>query len=265
MPKDSSADPIPFVGVASSYSTDNPNRFPMHTTSDKYLRTAIAGAGVMPVAIPSLSDLLDVEVYADRLDGLLLPGGRANVEPHHYDGPPFPDDEVIDPSRDGTVLPLIRACVERGVPVFGICRGIQEMNVALGGTLHYRVNFLPGKMDHRMRRDVDTQAEKMELRHPVTLTPGGLLSTLVDEEEIMVNSLHGQGIDRPADGFVIEALSPDNVIEAVRLDGAEALTIGVQWHAEWDIENHTLSRRLFEIFGDAARTHACAKGHVRIT
>jgi putative glutamine amidotransferase len=157
------------------------------------------------------------------------------------------------------VLPLIRACVERGVPVFGICRGIQEMNVALGGTLHYRVNHLPGKMDHRMRRDVETQEEKMALRHPITLTPGGLLSTLVDETELMVNSLHGQGIDRPADGFVVEALSPDGVVEAVRLEGSKGLAIGVQWHAEWDIENHTLSRRLFEVFGDAARAYASAR------
>ncbi|MBT4907821.1 MAG: gamma-glutamyl-gamma-aminobutyrate hydrolase family protein [Rhodospirillaceae bacterium] len=264
MPKDSPAGPIPFVGVASSYSTDNPNRFPLHTTSDKYLRSAIHGSGVMPVAIPSLSDLLDVQVYAERLDGLLLPGGRANVEPHHYDGPDFPDDEVVDPGRDGTVLPLIRACVEHGVPVFGICRGIQEMNVALGGTLHYRLHLLPDKMDHRMRRDVDTQAEKMALRHPINLTPGGLLSELVGEEEVMVNSLHGQGIDRPADGFVVEAVSPDNVVEAVRLEGSKGLAIGVQWHAEWDIENHPLSRRLFEAFGDAARAHACAKGPVRI-
>jgi putative glutamine amidotransferase len=250
---------MPFVGVAAGFSTDNPNRFPMHTTSDKYLRSAIRGAGVMPVAIPSLSDLLNFEVYAERIDGLLLPGGRANVEPHHYDGTPFPDDEIIDPHRDGTVLPLIRACVERGVPVFGICRGIQEMNVALGGTLHYRVNHLPGKMDHRMRRDVETQEEKMALRHPITLTPGGLLSTLVDETELMVNSLHGQGIDRPADGFVVEALSPDGVVEAVRLEGSKGLAIGVQWHAEWDIENHTLSRRLFEVFGDAARAYASAR------
>lgn len=236
----------------------------MHTASDKYMRSAIEGAGVMPVAIPSLADMLDIDVFVDRLDGLLLPGGRANVEPHHYDGAPFPDDEFTDPARDGTVLPLIRGCVERGVPVFGICRGIQEMNVALGGTLHYRVNQIEGKMDHRMRRDVDTQAEKMALRHPISITPGGLLSTLVDEAEVMVNSLHGQGIDRPADGFVVEALSPDGVIEAVRLEGSKGFAIGVQWHAEWDIENHTLSRRLFETFGDAARTHAEARGRARI-
>lgn len=264
MPKDSPAGPTPLVGVATTYSTDNPNRFPLHTTSDKYLRSAIHGAAVMPVAIPSLSDLLDIEVFADRLDGLLLPGGRANVEPHHYDGEPFPDDEIIDPNRDGTVLPLIRACVERGVPVFGICRGIQEMNVALGGTLHYRVHLLPGKMDHRMRRDVDTQEEKMALRHPVALTEDGLLSDLVDEAEVMVNSLHGQGIDRLADGFVVEAMSPDGVIEAVRLDGSRGLAMGVQWHAEWDIESHTLSRRLFETFGDAARAHADARGRAQV-
>jgi len=250
---------MPLVGVAATYSTDNPNRFPLHTTSDKYLRSVIDGAGAVPVSIPALGEMLDVGRIADSLDGLLLPGGRANIEPHHYGGPAFPDDEFIDPGRDATVLPLIRACIDKGVPVFGICRGIQELNVALGGSLHYRIHMLPGKEDHRMRRDVDTAEERFALRHLIHLVPNSLLEKLAGESEVMVNSLHGQAIDRPAAGLEVEATSPDDVIEAVRLPTAKRFTVGVQWHAEWDFEGHTLSHRLYRAFGDAARERARSK------
>ena len=254
--------PIPFVGVAATYSTDNPRRFPLHTASDKYLRSVIDGAGAIPVSIPALGSAIDVKKLVENLDGVLLPGGRANIEPRHYGGPPFPDDEIIDPGRDATVLPLVRACVDRGVPVFGICRGIQEINVALGGSLHYRIHLLPGKEDHRMRRDLDTIEERMALRHSISLTPGGFLEGLVNRSEVMVNSLHGQGIDQAANGLEIEAVSPDGVIEAVRLTGAKSFTVGVQWHAEWGLEEHELSKQLFKKFGEAAREHARTRKHV---
>jgi putative glutamine amidotransferase len=257
--------PMPLVGIAATYTTDNPNRHPLHTTSDKYLCSVVEGASAMPVSVPALGEAIDVGRMADSLDGLLLPGGRANIEPHNYGGPPFPDDEFIDPRRDATVLPLVRACIDKGVPVFGICRGIQEMNVALGGSLHYRIHLLPGKEDHRMRRDLETTEERMALRHSISLTQGGLLEELVGESEVMVNSLHGQGVDRPAEGLVIEAMSPDGVIEAVRLSGAKSFAVGVQWHAEWGIEHHTLSRRLFETFGDAARERALCKNRIKVT
>jgi len=256
--------PRPLVGVAATYSTDNPNRFPLHTTSDKYLRSVVDGAGAVPISIPALGDLLDHGRIADSLDGLLLPGGRANIEPHHYGGPPFPDDEHIDPGRDATVLPLVRACVDKGVPVFGICRGIQELNVALGGSLHYRIHMLPGKQDHRMRRDLGTVEERFALRHLIHITPDGLLEELAGERQVMVNSLHGQGIDKPASGLEVEATSPDGVIEAVRLAGAKSFTVGVQWHAEWGFEEHKLSRRLFEAFGEAARERARSKNRVTV-
>lgn len=255
---------LPIIGVAATFTTDNPNRFPLHTTGDKYLRSVIDGAGGMPVSIPALGDALDVGSIAENLDGLLLPGGRANVEPHNYGGPPFPDDEIIDPGRDATVLPLIRACIDKGVPIFGICRGIQELNVALGGSLHYRIHLLPGKEDHRMRRDVDTIEERFALRHSIYLTPGSLFSNLVGETEVMVNSLHGQGIDRPADGLAVEAISPDGVVEGVRLTAARSFTVGVQWHAEFGFEDHELSGRLFREFGAAARSRARSKNRVMV-
>ena len=256
---------MPLIGVAATYSTDNPNRFPLHTTSDKYLRSVIDGSGAVPVSIPALGEILNIGSLADSLDGLLLPGGRANIEPHNYGGQPFPDDEFIDPGRDATVLPLVRACIDKGVPVFGICRGIQELNVALGGSLHYRIHLLPGKEDHRMRRDVDTVEERFALRHMIQIVPNSLLAELAGETEIMVNSLHGQGVDRPGDGLVVDATSPDGVIEAVRLPTAKSFTVGVQWHAEWGFEDHTLSRRLFEEFGNAARERALSKKHSKVT
>ena len=183
----------------------------------------------MPFIIPAMGEKLDIQATVDSIDGLLLTGGRANVEPHHYGGPPFPDDEPIDPARDGVVLPLVRACIEQEVPIFGICRGIQEMNVALGGSLHYRVHLLPGKDDHRMPRHPDvTMEEVFKLRHNIALTDGGLFAELTGKSKLMVNSLHGQGIDRLADDFVLEAITEDGVIEGIRLANDPTFTVGVQ-------------------------------------
>jgi putative glutamine amidotransferase len=214
---------------------------------------------VTPILIPAFGGVTNFESILNAIDGLLLTGGRANIEPHNYGGPAFPDDEIVDSKRDETVLPLVRGCVERGIPVFGICRGIQEMNVAMGGTLHYRVHVLPGKNDHRMRRDTEIQAERFALRHQISLTTNGYLHRLLGKTETMVNSLHAQSVDRVADGFVIEALSPDGVIEAIQMPKAERFTLGVQWHAEWKAQEHDLARKLFGAFGGAAHEYARAK------
>jgi putative glutamine amidotransferase len=255
----------PLVGIPVSLRREEDRPSPHHITADSYVRTTMTGADVVPMLIPALGDSLDIDETAARLDGLMLTGGRANIEPHHYDGSPFPDDEVTDPARDATVLPLIRACIDHGIPVFGICRGIQEINVALGGSLHYRLHTLPGKLDHRMRRDLPHE-QRLDLRHPISLAPGGLLAELAGTNEVMVNTLHGQGIDRLGDGLEVEALAPDGVIEAVRLTDAEAFTVGVQWHAEARHADHLLSRRLFEVFGDAARDCAARKaGRLPVT
>lgn len=248
--------PKPVIGIPVSITIHPEHGTRQHIAAESYIRCARIGAGGVPVLIPATGDDTDFAALVATLDGLLLTGGRANVEPHHYDGPAFPDDEIIDPRRDATVLPLIRACVDHGVPVFGICRGIQEINVALGGSLHYRIHLLPGKDDHRMRRDVDTREERFALRHALSLAAGGLLEELIGAGEVWTNSLHGQGIDRPAPGVVVEARSSDGVIEAIRLDDAERFCVGVQWHAEYCIEDHELSRRLFERFGNAARHRA---------
>ena len=232
----------------------------IHGSGEKYIRAAADGAGGAPFLVPALGAETDLPALIGHIDGLLLTGGRANVEPHHFGGAAFPDDEIRDPARDNTVLPLIRACIEVGVPVFGTCRGIQEINVALGGSLHYRVHQVPGKMDHRMSPDPNEDIEhRFRLRHALSPTPGGYLESLVGTSDVMVNSLHGQGLDRLGDGLVVEGVASDGLVEAVRLEGAKTFTVGVQWHAEWRFEEHPLSKALFAAFGDAARARAAMK------
>ncbi|HET7597541.1 MAG TPA: gamma-glutamyl-gamma-aminobutyrate hydrolase family protein [Burkholderiales bacterium] len=233
----------------------------MYATAERYVRSLMKMVDCIPVLMPPVGDALDVAEFVSRMDGFLLTGGLANVEPHHYNGPPFPDDEPIDPGRDALVLPLVRACIAGRVPVFGICRGIQEINVALGGSLHYRIHQLPGKNDHRMpRREDVTHEEIYQLKHLVRLTPGGLFRSLAGQDELMVNSLHGQGVDRLGDGLVVEAISPDGVIEGLRYDDESQFIVGVQWHAEWDPEQHALSGALYTAFGEAARARAVRRG-----
>ncbi len=243
--------PRPLVGIPASI-IDRPERVvPAHATSDHYIDAILGAAGAIPLVIPAFGDGHDYGDLADRLDGLFLPGGRANILPHYYGGAPFPDDEPVDPRRDATVLPLIRACIDRGVPVFGVCRGLQEMNVALGGTLHYRVHHVDGKLDHRMPRVGDFES-KFAPRHSISLAPGGMFEGLAECRETRVNSAHGQGVDRLAPGLAVEALASDGIVEGIRAEHAEAFAVAVQWHAEFGWQDHALSRNLFEAFGAAA-------------
>ena len=231
---------------------------PQHGVGERYIRAVREGSDADPLLIPALADAFDYGVLAGRLDGLFLTGGRANVEPHHYGGPPFPDDEFRDAARDNTVLPLIRACVEREVPVFGVCRGLQEMNVALGGSLYYRVHLIEGKLDHRMPREGDIDA-RFGLAHDLRLDAGGVFARLINDTGIRVNSAHGQGIDRLAPGLVVEAEAPDGLIEGVRLSDRGTFVVGVQWHAEHRWAEHRLSSALFKAFGRAARRRAARR------
>ncbi|NKC15141.1 MAG: hypothetical protein GKR94_24005 [Gammaproteobacteria bacterium] len=235
-------------------------RHPAYASSAKNVDALLEFSGCIPLLVPAAGDRLDAEELVEHIDGLLLTGGRANVEPHHFGGAPFPPDEPIDPGRDGIMLPLVRACVDAGVPIFGVCRGIQEMNVALGGSLHYRCHLVPGMQDHRMPRHPEvTQEEIFKLRHEIRLTPDGSLRGYAGAASVWVNSLHGQSIHRVADRLRVEATAPDGVIEAVRLKQDPTFTVGVQWHAEWKPEEHDLSRTLFEAFGEATRIRALAR------
>jgi putative glutamine amidotransferase len=241
---------------------------PFHTVAGRYTDAVIAAVGALPVLIPAIGSQIDVSAVLDRLDGLLLTGSPSNVEPHQYGGAPSMEGTLHDPDRDATTLPLIREAVRRDVPVLAICLGIQELNVALGGTLHQRIFDMPERFNHRRRRrgsasgiralQTMTLDQRYGPAHPVKLSAGGRLSELAGGVgEIMVNSLHGQGIDRPAPDLFVEAVAPDGQIEAVSLPGAR-FVVGVQWHPEYKPLENPVSRALFAAFAQAC--HAGAAG-----
>src|SRR6476659_1697892 len=185
---------LPLIGIPSCVRSIHERAF--HTVNERYTSAVIDAVGGLPVLIPAIGPKADCGAILDRLDGILLTGSPSNVEPHHYGGPPSREGTLHDPDRDATTLPLIREAVRRDLPILAICRGIQELNVALGGTLHQRVHELPGRLNHRSRRD--SPDGPYGFAHSVALTPGGLLASLAGTAEVMVNSLHSQGIDHPA-------------------------------------------------------------------
>jgi len=231
---------------------------PFHMVGEKYARAVLDAAGAAPLLIPALADELGFEELLERLDGLLFTGSPSNVEPHRYEGPPSAPGTLHDPARDATTLPLIRKAVAAGVPVFGICRGFQEMNVAFGGTLHQKLHEVPGHLDHR---DDGTQPLEVQYgpAHDVTLEPGGMLRAFAPGDRIPVNSLHSQGIDRLGPELEVEARAPDGVIEAFRVRNAQRFALAVQWHPEWKVMSNPFSRALFAAFGEASRERAAAK------
>ncbi len=228
---------------------------PFHAVGEKYLTAVTDAADAMPLIIPALADRLDVDTLLDRFDGLLLTGSVSNVEPRHYAGPPSEPGTEHDPARDALTLPLIPAALERGIPVLAICRGFQELNVALGGTLHQRVHELPGMQDHRADYSdpVDVQ---FGLAHTVDLREGGLLHELTGTNQIEVNSVHWQGIDRLAQGLLVEATAHDGLVEAFTVAEAPGFNLAVQWHPEWQATENPVSRSLFQAFAKACREYA---------
>jgi putative glutamine amidotransferase len=231
---------------------------PFHMVGEKYTRAVLEAAGAAPLLIPALAEELRFDELLERLDGLLFTGSPSNVEPHRYQGPASDPGTLHDPARDATTLPLIRKAVQAGVPVFGICRGFQEMNVAFGGTLHQKVHQVPGLLDHR-----DDETQPLEVQygpaHDVTLEPGGLLRSLATSDRLQVNSLHSQGIARLGSELAVEARAPDGLIEAFRVAGAPSFALAVQWHPEWQVMSNPFSRALFAAFGEASRERAHSK------
>jgi len=260
--------PRPLIGVSGELKDFN--GFDIQSAGHKYVFSVVEGFGGMPVILPSLGDVEANGSYVpaelvERLDGVILTGGRSNIEPHHYDGEPFRPETYRDPVRDSTTLPLVRAAVARGVPLFGICRGIQEINVAFGGSLHPYLWEVEGKSDHRMPQ-TDVMEDRFAPRHPVHLTPDSYFSKIaeaagVDTDNIVVNSLHGQAVDRLAEGFVVEALSEDGVIEGISMPSAADFVVGVQWHAEFRVLDHAFNHALYEEFGVAAKRRAATRTH----
>ena len=221
-----------------------------HDTPARYAQALFGGAAALPVMIPPIG--LPQLGVLDRIDGLLVPGSPSNVHPDNYNGGASRTPTLHDPERDATTLPLIRACLARGLPLLVICRGIQELNVALGGTLHQTVHDEPGRLDHR--GGPGELERRYGPKHPVSLT--GQLARMLKATTLQVNSLHGQAIDRLAPGLVVEATAPDGTIEAVRVRDADGFAFGVQWHPEWRYAEDPASVALFAAFGDSCRVYA---------
>ena len=232
---------------------------PFHRIGDKYVRAASEGAGGLPLIVPALgADVLGLDTVLASLDGLLLTGSPSNVEPHRYGGPASRPGTRHDPARDETTLPLIRRAVETGVPLLAICRGIQELNVALGGTLHQNVHEVDGRFNHRSNPE-ETLEQRYAPIHKIALAPCGLLAKLAGATDVTVNSLHAQAIDRLAPGLAVEATADDGTIEAVSGAASAAFVVGVQWHPEWRFWEDPFATALFAVFGDAARDHAARR------
>ena len=227
---------------------------PYHAAQMKYIDAVVIGARCVPLVLPALGEATDFDAVLAACDGIMLTGSASNVGPQYYGQPVHNAALPLDARRDATTLPLIRAAIERGVPLFGICRGFQEINVALGGSLHQAVQEVPGMMDHR-DNPADALAVQYGPAHPITLVDGGLLARVLDARTITVNSLHGQGIARLADGLVAEAHAADGLVEAVSLASAAAFFLAVQWHPEWEAERNPDAMKLFGAFGQACREH----------
>ena len=226
---------------------------PYHTAQDKYLSAVWEASGALPVVLPAFGGRYDPDEIIGGLDGLLLTGCVSNIEPWRYGGPSDPPTGPYDPARDATVLPLIGRALDAALPILAVCRGFQELNVALGGTLHQRLQELPGRLDHRAPYGKPIP-ELYAPAHKITIVPGSQLQRLADgATETMVNSLHWQGLDVLAPRLAVEAVAPDGTIEAVRVEDAPALALGVQWHPEWKVMETPLSRNLFGALGEAAR------------
>ncbi|WP_417474999.1 gamma-glutamyl-gamma-aminobutyrate hydrolase family protein [Leisingera sp.] len=241
----------PKVGIIGNSYLIN-DQYPVHAGGTMNSEAVAEVAGCMPLMIPSDPRFVTVEELLETFDGFLLTGGRPNVHPAEYGEAETEAHGAFDRARDAITLPLVRACVERGQPFLGICRGFQEVNVAMGGTLYPEIRDLPGRMNHRMPPD-GTLEEKFALRHPVKFSSGGVFHQLMGAEEVMTNTLHGQGIKRPGPRVVVDGHAPDGTPEAIYIKDAPGFTLSVQWHPEWDAANDPVSRPLFEAFGRAVR------------
>ena len=236
---------MPLVGIVCDLESHDDGSH-SHRAGDEYVRAVRDGAAAQPLLIPA-ADPVDAALL-DHLDGLLFPGAPSNVAASRYGGERLPPGTLTDEARDATSLTLLAAAIAKDLPTLCICRGFQELNVALGGSLNPHVSS--GALDHREDKSL-ALAEQYAHAHPVAIMPGGILSALLGAKEVMVNSLHGQGIARLAPGLFVAARAPDGLVEAVSLPSAKAFVLGVQWHPEWHAASDSVSRALFSAFGRA--------------
>ncbi len=243
----------PLVGVPADRRVLDPHPFQM--VGEKYLNALIKAADALPLITPVMPDDVDIDELLMQFDGIFLTGSYSNVEPHHYAGAPSEEGTLHDPHRDAITLPLAKRALDQGVPLLAVCRGFQELNVALGGTLHQKVHEVAGYHNH-LENKGDPLDKQYGPSHPVTLTEGGLLRQLVGSETVTVNSLHAQGVAKLAGGVSVEAVADDGLIEAFRVDGVPGFALAVQWHPEWRVMENEVSRAIFKAFGDACRVRA---------
>lgn len=223
---------------------------PAQTVIERYIRPTMRYADVAALIVPSLPDLMSVSEVAPLLDGVLLTGSPSNVAPERYgeeagEGP-------FDPGRDEIAMGLVDAMTRAGKPVFGICRGFQEINVALGGTLRRDTSASDDLLRHHAPDDVEFNAMFDHL-HPVDLAPGGVLAQAFGKDRLTVNSVHFQGVGRLADGLNVEATAPDGLVEAYSTRIGRAPVIAVQWHPEWGTEDNADSQAFFRLLGRTLR------------
>ena len=246
----------PVIGIIGNHYLIN-DEYPTHAGGTMNSEAVAEVCNAVPMVVPADPRFLSVEDLLEVCDGFLLTGGRPNVHPEEYGEAATEAHGAFDRARDAITLPLIRACVERGQPFLGVCRGFQEVNVAMGGTLYPEIRDLPGRMNHRMPPD-GTLEEKFALRHIVTFVENSPFHRLYGTREVLTNTLHGQGIKRPGKRVVIDGHAPDGTPEALHVEGAPGFTLSVQWHPEYRAARDPVSRPLFEGFGDAV--HAWAAG-----
>ncbi len=246
----------PVVGISADRRMVDPH--PFHMVGEKYITAIHDGADALPLLIPALGESLDLDAILARIDGLFLTGSPSNVEPRHYAGSPSTVGTWHDPERDQTTLPLIELALQRGVPLFAVCRGFQELNVVLGGTLHQLVHEVPGYHCHKENSE-DPLDVQYGPSHKVTLMEGGILRGLSNSDTVTVNSLHSQAVAKLADGVTVEAVADDGLIEGFRVDDARTFALAVQWHPEWRVRDNAFSMNIFRAFGNACRERAANK------
>lgn len=246
--------PRPLIGVPACRRTLDPH--PFHMAGEKYLQALIDGSQALPVVVPALAG--DVDEVLRAVDGILLTGSPSNIEPQHYDGEPSKPGTLHDTHRDATTLPLARRALDSGVPLLAVCRGFQELNVVLGGTLHQHVEEVEGYHDHRENPD-DPLDVQYGPSHPVNIVDGGFLHGLLGESTMMVNSLHSQGMRKLAEGISVEAIADDGLVEGFTVDDVPGFALAVQWHPEWKVTENEFSMKIFKAFGDACRARAAGR------
>ncbi len=248
--------PLPIVAIPADLRHFETNLW--QATPQQYVNAVVKGAGAMAIIVPALENGNDIDNLLDRVDGVLISGARSNVHPSLYGREATEADGPFDPARDATSLPLIRRAIERAIPLLAICRGIQELNVALGGTLASEIQDQPGIWDHRKPEHPDLDVA-YGIRQNVVIAEGTCLADVLGAGQVQVNSLHRQAISKTAPRLAVEAVAEDGTVEAVSVIDAPAFAVGVQWHPEYWVETDGASAALFRAFGDAVRHYAEGK------